>query len=180
MNKEEEIKKGKFLSLILRHKPEKVGLKLDENGWVNVDDLIQSTNISLSELEQIVKNNNKNRYSFSEDKRKIRANQGHSLNVDVELKEVYPPYILYHGTAEKNIDSIVKNGLVKGNRNHVHLSGDEATAINVGSRHGKPVVLKINAKDMYADGLKFYISENGVFLTDYVDPMYIFYISYGK
>lgn len=173
MNKAQEINKGKFLSLILRHKPETIGLKLDENGWANVDELIKKMNLSLSDLEQIVKNNNKNRYSFSEDKTKIRANQGHSVKVDVELKEVYPPSILYHGTAEKNVDSILQNGLVKGNRNHVHLSADEATAINVGSRHGKPEVLKIKAREMYADGLKIYLSENGVYLTDYVDPMYI-------
>ena len=173
MNKQEEINKGRFLSYILRHKPEKIGLKLNKNGWVYVNELVEKSGLTLEEIQQIVLNNNKKRYSFSEDGIKIRANQGHSVKVDVELKEVNPPHILYHGTSEKNVESIVKNGLVKGNRNHVHLSKDIKTAEIVGKRHGKPVILTIMAKEMYDDNLRIFISENGVYLTDFVEPKYI-------
>ena len=124
-------------------------------------------------LDEIVETNNKKRYEYSEDKTKIRARQGHSINVDVELKETTPPGILYHGTAETTVPAIMKEGIKKGSRLHVHLSQTEETAVNVGKRHGKPAVLRINAKQMSEDGIKFYLSNNGVWLTDFVSLKYI-------
>lgn len=168
---------GPFLSLILRHKPETIGIKLDEHGWANVNELIEKINksgrkIDLKTLEYIVENNNKKRYSFNEDKTLIRANQGHSIKVDVELKEAVPPDYLYHGTGEKYLDNILKTGIITKNRLHVHLSKDVETALDVGSRHGKPVILLIDAKSMYNDGQKFYLSENGVWLTSDISTKY--------
>lgn len=124
-------------------------------------------------LDEIVEINNKKRYEYSEDKTKIRARQGHSINVDVELKETTPPDILYHGTAETTVPAILKAGIIKGSRLHVHLSQTEETVVNVGKRHGKPAVLKIDAKQMAEDGIKFYLSNNGMWLTDFVDAKYI-------
>lgn len=175
MNKD---KLSKFLSLILRHKPSEIGITLDEHGWANVNELIEGINssgrvINMELLEEIVKTDNKGRYSFNEDKTLIRANQGHSIPVDVELKESIPPDVLYHGTATKFIDSIKKQGIKSMSRLYVHLSKDLDTAVKVGSRHGKCVVLKIDAKKMFKDGIKFYLSENGVWLTKYVDWKYI-------
>jgi len=120
-----------------------------------------------------VKTNNKQRYEYNEDETLIRARQGHSINVDVNLSESTPPDILYHGTATRFLDSILEKGIVKGNRLHVHLSKDEETATTIGARHGKPYVLKIDAKKMYEDGIKFYLSNNNVWLTDFVDVKYI-------
>lgn len=176
----DNVQVGKFISLILRHKPETIGIELDENGWADVSELIAGLNrkgypIDMAILDEIVANNNKKRYSFNIDKTKIRANQGHSINVDIELSPTIPPDILYHGTADRFVDSIRKNGLDRKNRNHVHLSADTETAINVGKRHGKPIVLKINAKAMYQDGHDFFLSENGVWLTDSVLPIYIMF-----
>lgn len=124
-------------------------------------------------IEKIVKEDKKGRYSFNDDKTMIRANQGHSVKVDVELKEKTPPEILYHGTGEKYIESILKTGLEKRSRLYVHLSSDVDTAKNVGARHGKPIILKIKTKEMTDDGFKFYLSENGVWLTDNVPTKYI-------
>ncbi len=176
MNRDIEL--GKFISLVLRHKPQTINLTLDKNGWASVDELISGMNkfgkrINIETLTRIVNENDKNRYSFSEDKKKIRANQGHSINVDLELKEVVPPEYLYHGTATKFVVDIFKQGLKKQNRQHVHLSSDIETATKVGSRHGFPKVLKILAKNMYDDGYKFYLSENGVYLTDNVPKKYL-------
>lgn len=173
----DNIQLGKFISLILRHKPETIGISLDKNGWANVNELLkgiqnQGINIDFERLNEIVETNNKKRYSFNEDKTKIRANQGHSINVDVELKEAIPPVKLYHGTATKYIDDIMKNGIIHKNRLHVHLSKDIETAINVGTRHGTPVVLEIDTKEMINDGYKFYLSENGVWLTSDIAPKY--------
>ncbi len=172
------VKTGKFISLILRHKPETIGIMLDEHGWADVNELIigvQRTRpgFNLEILEEIVRTNNKHRYSFNDDHTKIRANQGHSIQVDVELKEDTPPEILYHGTGEKSVASILDQGLVPKNRLYVHLSKDIEMAINVGSRHGKPVVFTVQSELMYRDGYRFFISENGVWLTKKVPPKYL-------
>jgi putative RNA 2'-phosphotransferase len=169
---------SKFLSLVLRHKPEIIGLTLDENGWTDTGELITKMNaqghsITLEKLKAIVDSNDKKRFAFSEDYKRIRANQGHSIEVDLDLQEQIPPDILYHGTAEKNITSIKQQGLIKGNRHHVHLSADTETARKVGMRYGIPVILIIDAKRMYEQGFKFFRSENGVWLTDHVLPQYI-------
>ncbi len=174
----DDVKVGRFISLILRHKPETIGITLDRHGWADVDELLDGMrksgiNISLKDLERIVVNNNKKRYSFNEDKTKIRANQGHSINVDVELKEKVPPQALYHGTGIQHLESIMKNGLNKASRLHVHLSMDVETAVIVGKRHGKPVVLEIDSGEMHSDGYKFYLSENNVWLCDEVPVKYI-------
>ena len=172
-----DTKTSKFISLILRHKPETIGISLDEHGWANVDELIdgirKSRPFSMEDLERIVANNNKQRFSFNEDITKIRANQGHSIDVDVEPKEMIPPDILYHGTGEKSVPSINKEGLRPMNRLYVHLSKDIETAIKVGSRHGKPVIYLIDCKAMIKDGYKFYLSENSVWLTRSVPTAYL-------
>ena len=174
----EDVRLSRFLSLILRHKPQEVGLELDANGWINVNDLIAAINktkryINREILERIVSEDDKKRYSFDETKTKIRANQGHSVKVDVELKEVEPPQYLYHGTARKNICSINKKGILASSRLYVHLSADYDTAYTVGTRHGEPLVLKINAKEMYKAGYKFYLSENKVWLTTRVPTEFL-------
>lgn len=172
-----DIKIGKFICLILRHKPEIIGIELDKNGWANVDELINGLkkkypDFNREKLEYIVNTDNKQRYSLSDDKSKIRARQGHSIDVDVELKELAPPEFLYHGTAERFLESIMKEGLVPKSRLYVHLSNDVETAEKVGKRHGKPAVLKIETGKMAKDGFKFYLSENGVWLTKAVPPKY--------
>lgn len=174
----DKIKISKFLSLVLRHKPETIDLALDENGWANTDLLIQGMlksnySVDINILKSIVKSSDKQRFKFSDDFSKIRANQGHSINVDLKLKPELPPAILFHGTANKNLDSIKRNGLLKKNRHHVHLSSDTETAEKVGMRYGKPIVLHIAAGKMNTDGIKFYLSENGVWLTEKVDTKYI-------
>lgn len=173
----DEVKLSKFISLILRHQPEVINIKLDEKGWANVDELINGINqkgyhIDVEILSEIVTNNNKQRFTFNDDKTKIRANQGHSIDVDVELEEAIPPDILYHGTSSKYVESIMKEGIRKQDRNYVHLSQDEKTAVMVGKRHGSPVVLRINARQMSMDGITFYQSKNKVWLTEYIDPKY--------
>lgn len=164
------IRKGKRLAFLLRHDKD---YQFDEHGWREVSDLIANHGYTMELLDEIVETNNKKRYEYSEDKSKIRARQGHSVNVDVELKEVIPPDIVYHGTAETTLSAIMKEGIIKGSRLHVHLYQTEETALNVGKRHGKPVVLRINAGQMNQDGIKFYLSNNGVWLTEYVSPKYI-------
>lgn len=167
-----------FISLILRHKPEAINITLDKNGYANVNDLLEGVNatgrnITLEILNEIVKTDNKKRYSFNKDKTKIRANQGHSIKVDVKLKESIPPKVLFHGTSERFLNSILKNGINKMNRLYVHLSDNLETAIKVGKRHGNPSVLRIDTDKMVNDFYKFYLSENGVWLTDYVPKEYI-------
>ena len=168
---------SKFISLILRHKPEKIGISLDEHGWADVNELIAGINkrypMDMARLERIVSEDEKQRYSFNEDKTLIRANQGHSIPVDVELEKVIPPDILYHGTGGKNVKSIDRQGLLPMSRLYVHLSGDAVTARKVGQRHGKPVVYEILARDMYNDGYDFFRSVNGVWLTKAVPPEYL-------
>lgn len=174
MNKQEL---GKFIALILRHKPEVIGIQLDEHGWAKTDELIAGINkqtpFNMEMLEDIVKTDNKQRYSFTEDKTCIRANQGHSINVDVGLTEVEPTTVLYHGTGEKSVESILKTGLKSMSRQYVHLSSDIETAINVGTRHGKPVIFEVNVQKMIEDGYKIYRSENGVYLTKQVPEKYL-------
>lgn len=168
---------SKFISLILRHKPEAIGIKLDEHGWADVDELISGVSATrlfdMAMLEEIVATDEKRRYSFSEDKRLIRANQGHSVPVDVELRRVAPPEYLYHGTCERFVPSIEEQGLRRMSRLYVHLSSDADTAMKVGARHGKPVVLRVSAGEMERDGYAFFLSENGVWLTESVPPKYI-------
>lgn len=167
-----------FISLVLRHKPELAGIQLDEHGWANVDELLDGIKSSGREinrevLEEIVRTDSKQRYSFNGDKTLIRANQGHSIPVDVELAKQQPPKFLYHGTAKRFVSSIKQEGLKSMGRLYVHLSTDEETALEVGKRHGNPVVLKINSERMHKDGVKFYLSQNGVWLTEYVDKKYV-------
>ena len=168
---------GKFISFILRHHPEAVGIEVDEHGWADTEELIhgiaQSRNFDMQMLEEIVRTDSKQRYSFNEDKTLIRANQGHSIPVDVELEQKNPPEILWHGTAEKYVESINQIGLIRKSRLYVHLSKDYETAKTVGSRHGKPFVYQVNAKQMADDGYPFYLSVNGVWLTKEVPVRYL-------
>lgn len=178
MSTTETVKQSKFLSFVLRHHPESIGLTLDENGWALTSDLIAKAGehgrmLTLEALKEIVATNDKKRFTFSPDFSKIRASQGHSLQIDLQLKEQNPPAILYHGTAEKNLDSIRQKGLLKGQRQYVHLSVDQESSRRVGMRYGKPVVLTIEAARMQKDGYTFFISENGVWLTETVSPAYI-------
>lgn len=161
---------SKFLSQILRHRPEKIGLQLDEQGWANVDDLLEKsaakgTRFDRATLQTVVDTNNKKRFAFSEDGLRIRASQGHSIEIDLGLQPQKPPEILWHGTAEKSLESIRKEGLRPMRRQHVHLSNDRQTAENVGGRHGKAVVLTVRSGEMSRQKHKFYLSENGVWLT---------------
>ena len=168
---------SKYISLILRHHPEAIGITLDEHGWAVVDDLIWGVNkthpLDMESLERIVAQDEKQRYSFNEDKTLIRANQGHSIPVDVELPEVIPPEVLYHGTGRKYKESIDAQGLIPKSRLYVHLSGDADTARKVGQRHGKPVIYTVDAAAMHADGYTFYRSVNGVWLTKAVPAKYL-------
>lgn len=168
---------SKYISLILRHKPEAIGITLDEHGWANVDELIEGIRrtrpFSMEMLEEIVRTDSKQRYSFSEDRTLIRANQGHSIPVDVELERKTPPRVLYHGTGEKYTASIDAQGLLPKSRLYVHLSPDEATAVNVGRRHGRPVVYEVMAEEMERDGFAFFLSVNGVWLTKTVPAEYL-------
>ena len=169
---------SKFMCLILRHKPEVIGITLDEHGWANTDELINGIKkkypkFGRTYLNIIVDTDEKQRYSFNEDKTKIRANQGHSIPVDVELKLTTPPDILYHGTGEKYVKSIEKEGLIPKSRLYVHLSKNKETAYTVGKRHGKPVIYAIAAQAMALDGYEFYLSENGVWLTKEVPCKYM-------
>lgn len=168
---------SKFISLILRHKPSEIGIMLDEHGWANVNELIEGINkrhpFNMSQLEEIVSSDEKQRYAFSEDKTLIRANQGHSIPVDLEFEEALPPNFLYHGTGEKFVSSINDLGLIPKSRLYVHLSKDTETAIKVGKRHGNPVVYSVDCKKMVADGYKFYLSVNGVWLTKEVPTKYL-------
>ena len=170
-------KTSRFISLILRHRPDTIGISLDEHGWASVEELLAGISktqyIDMEMLEKIVKTDSKQRYSFNEDKTLIRANQGHSIDVDVELPKKQPPVILYHGTGEKYVSSIDEQGLIPKSRLYVHLSGDEATATIVGSRHGRPVVYEILASQMYHDGYEFFQSVNGVWLTKSVPVQYL-------
>ena len=178
MNEKDKKEISKFMSYVLRHRPDSVGIQLTEDGWVSTDELINKTSqyhlpINREILEEIVATNDKKRFAFNEDKTQIRANQGHSVEVALGLAPSCPPEFLYHGTIEKFIDAIKKEGLQKMSRHHVHLSKDIETATAVGSRRGKPVILTIRSGEMQKDGYTFFLSENGVWLTDSVDANYI-------
>jgi putative RNA 2'-phosphotransferase len=171
-------KTSKFLSLVLRHKPEEIGLVLDANGWADVDELIRLVNqhgrsLTRALLERVVAENDKKRFAFSEDGKRIRASQGHSVEIDLALTPREPPEFLFHGTATRFLDSIRATGLHSANRQHVHLSPDVETAKKVGQRHGKPAILTIRAGAMQSAGHAFYLSANGVWLTDNVPVEFI-------
>lgn len=171
-------KLSKYLSMILRHKPEVIGMSLDKNGWCNIDELLIQMNkhgkvISREILEEIVRTDNKGRYAISNDKQLIRANQGHSIHVDLELEATIPPDVLYHGTVKRFLDSIMKEGLLKMDRQYVHLSSDIATAIKVAERRGKPVILRIDSRRMNDRGYIFYLSKNGVWLCDHIPSEFL-------
>ena len=175
-----KITKGisKLLSYILRHSPETIGLKLDENGWADVNELIAKFDlydkrIDFELLDYIVENNDKKRFAFNDDKTRIRASQGHSIAVELNLNQAEPLAYLYHGTIEKFLSDIKSQGLQKMTRQHVHLSADRETANKVGGRRGKPVILTINSGAMHRAGYKFYLSANNVWLTDVVPAEYI-------
>lgn len=178
MDEKRKTKISKFLSLILRHKPETIDLILDENGWADVKELLeksaQNGNVfTREELEAVVETNDKKRFAFDERREKIRASQGHSIEVEIGFEEKTPPETLYHGTAEKNVEAIRQNGLRKMQRHHVHLSAEIETAKAVGARYGKPVIFKIETEKMLAENFKFYISANGVWLTESVPPEFL-------
>lgn len=178
MNKSRLVQVSKYLSLVLRHNPEKIGLKLDPHGWVKIEELLIATTnhnfqITQKELSDVVETNDKKRFSIDSTYSLIRANQGHSVEVDLKLETAIPPDRLYHGTGYHVIDSIQKTGLCKMSRHHVHLSKDINTAKNVAKRKGKPVIFSINALAMYKQGYKFYSSVNEIWLVDYVPAKYL-------
>ena len=177
MEKSRQEKISKFLSYILRHRPEKIGIKLDKEGWVDVKELIEKSKneivFDFNELKYVVQHCDKQRFSLSGDLCEIRACQGHSADVEIKFKEIAAPPILYHGTVNQFLESIQKKGLLPMNRKMVHLSKDEETAKKVGERRGKPIILKINAMKMQDEGYKFYISDNGVYLTEFVPKKHI-------
>ena len=169
---------SKFLSLILRHDPGKIGLALDDQGWANVQTLLtklqkQFSGLDLNLLQEIVSSNDKQRFAFNEDHTKIRASQGHSVTIDLNYTPKQPPQFLYHGTVDKFIRAIKEKGLLKMSRHHVHLSEELDTALTVGARRGKPVILLVRAGEMYSDGIQFFQSDNQVWLTDHVPAKYI-------
>ncbi|MCX2784652.1 RNA 2'-phosphotransferase [Microbulbifer thermotolerans] len=171
---------SKFLSFVLRHKPEAIGLELDPNGWANINDLISKANTSDEQInldrnliQEVVETSDKKRFVISGNGQNIRANQGHSINVDLQLEPVTPPEFLYHGTATRFLDRILKEGLKPQQRQYVHLSTDIETASVVGQRYGKPVVLKIKSLLMHEQGFTFYLSDNGVWLTTQVPRDYL-------
>lgn len=169
---------SKFLSLVLRHKPETIGIELDQNGWTDVDTLLKNSNsygikFDKEILKHIVETNSKKRFAFNETFDRIRASQGHSIEIELGYTSKMPPEILYHGTSEKSVQSILDTGLEKQSRQQVHLSADIETAIKVGQRHGKPFVFKVLAEQMYKDKFEFFISDNGVWLTDTVPTKYL-------
>jgi putative RNA 2'-phosphotransferase len=175
------VKKGKFLALILRHNPEVINIKLDKNGWANVKELITKGDYSLAELKEIVKTDNKGRYEFNTDQSLIRACQGHSVNVDVELVKTTPPEFLYHGTKEETRSSIFKKGLIPMSRQYVHLTSDIKTAENTaGRRKGESVILTVHSGEMSKSGIDFFLSKNNVWLVKEVPPKFIEGISTFK
>lgn len=178
MNEKRKVHVSKFLSRTLRHAPEDLGLTLEPGGWVPVADLLDAAGragvrITPEELAEVVRSSDKQRFAFDETGTKIRANQGHSVEVDLQLSPAEPPAQLFHGTADRNLTAILKDGLLKMARRHVHLSPDTATALKVGSRHGRAVILVIEAAKMRGDGHVFFVSANGVWLVEHVPPQYL-------
>jgi len=169
---------SKFLSLVLRHAPERIGIVLDAQGWTDVDELIAKANAAGVALDrpallEIVATSDKQRFTLSPDGSRIRAAQGHSIDVDLDLPPAEPPAVLFHGTARANVDAILAEGLRPGRRRHVHLSPDVETARRVGMRHGAPVIFSVDTARMHTDRLLFWQADNGVWLTDSVNPAYL-------
>jgi len=180
MTEQQRTKISRRLSLVLRHKPESIGLTLDPEGWAKVNELIEKLKkkgleIDQGGLEEVVDTNDKQRFKLSEDGTKIRANQGHSIEVEFQLESVIPPEVLYHGTASRFLDSIFKEGLTKQQRHHVHLTEDIKMTLKVAERRGKPVLLGIRAATMQEAGYLFYKTDNNVWLTDAVPPEYLYH-----
>ena len=178
MTDKETTRTSKFLSLVLRHEPERIGLKLGDAGWVSVDELLTALKrhgapILLEQLKHIVATSDKKRFAFSDDGARIRASQGHSVEVDLQYAPQTPPEVLYHGTATRFLDAIRQHGLQKMARHDVHLSGETKVTLQVGGRHGKPALLTIRAGEMHRAGFVFRCSANGVWLVDHVPPQYI-------
>jgi putative RNA 2'-phosphotransferase len=178
MTAKQRIRLSKFISKYLRHAPEELGLRLEVGGWVLIEDLIRASGkhgmtFGREELSEVVRLCEKQRFAISDDGTRVRANQGHSTEVDLELTPLAPPAVLYHGTARAALPSITSDGIRKMSRHHVHLSSDAETARKVGSRHGSPVVLEVDAGRMQADGFHFFRSANGVWLVDGVPPRYL-------
>ena len=174
----DDVKLSKFLSLVLRHQPEAIGLALDGHGWAGIDDLIAKANAAgtrfgREDLLRVVAESDKKRFSLSADIDRIRAAQGHSVSVELGLVAQEPPPVLYHGTATRFVEAILSEGLKPQARQQVHLSSDEATAQRVGQRHGKPHIFKVNAGGMHAKGFRFFRADNGVWLTDHVPPEFL-------
>lgn len=172
------VKVSTYLTKHLRHRPERLGLQLEPGGWVQVDNLLEacrqaSFELSPEELVEVVERNDKRRFSFDAAGTRIRANQGHSIAIDLQLEPVQPPTVLYHGTGESAVAWILKQGLQPMGRHHVHLSNDTGTAIKVGARHGRPKVLQIDARRMHLDGGVFFRTDNDVWLTDHVPVEYL-------
>ena len=166
------------MSYVLRHKPDAIGITLDPNGWAGVDDLLAAfqrdgKRYTREVIDRAVAENDKQRFEFSEDGTRIRARQGHSVKVDLGYEPAVPPDVLFHGTATRNLDSVREKGLLKMNRHHVHLSTSKETMLAVAQRHGKPVILEVEAKRMHADGFEFFVTENDVWLVDAVPPTYL-------
>ena len=167
---------SKYLSFILRHQPDSIGLELSDEGWTNIKELIGKTRkfkLTRELINTVVENNDKKRFLISEDGERIKANQGHSIEVKLELEPVTPPDFLLHGTAERFLESILREGLTKQKRHHVHLSETQKTALSVGGRYGQPILLKIDSKLMHEDGFEFYKTENSVWLVDHVPAKYL-------
>jgi putative RNA 2'-phosphotransferase len=176
------VKVSKFMSLVLRHKPEQIGLALDREGWAGLDELIERARthgmlLTREIIVEVVRTSDKQRFALDEARERIRANQGHSVEVDLGLELVEPPLVLFHGTSKASVASIREAGLHAGRRQHVHLSPDQETARKVGSRHGAPVVLRIDAAAMHAAGHPFFRSTNGVWLTDSVPTEFIAFLN---
>ncbi|HLL16042.1 MAG TPA: RNA 2'-phosphotransferase [Pyrinomonadaceae bacterium] len=172
------VRVSKFLSRVLRHQPERIGIELDRAGWVAVSDLLAACRahnfpVTREELAEVLRENDKQRFALSEDGTRIRASQGHSVRVELGYASLAPPPVLYHGTAAHLLDSISARGLLKGRRHHVHLSADTATAAKVGARHGRPLVIEVESGRMHAEGYEFYRSDNGVWLTEHVPAKYL-------
>ena len=178
MDKTRQVKISKYLSKHLRHTPDRLGFTLAQGGWVSVDKLLAACAahqfpLTRAELEEVVATSDKQRFSFDETKTRIRANQGHSVAVDLQLKPQIPPGVLYHGTGERSVSAILESGLLKMSRHHVHLSLDVETARKVGMRHGRPAIFAVDAAAMHQAGFTFYCSDNGVWLVDLVPPQYL-------
>jgi putative RNA 2'-phosphotransferase len=175
---DDPVRLSRFISYVLRHKPDSIGLTLDSQGWASIDELIEKSNAGGTvfgrvDLLKMVDGNDKKRFSLSKDGQRIRAAQGHSVTVELGLVAQEPPHVLYHGTATRFVSSILADGLKPQSRQQVHLSADETTAQRVGQRHGKPAILTVEAHLMHAEGFKFFLADNGVWLTDHVPPAFL-------